>query len=69
MEWFEKSAKNGHTGACIKLAVFYYKGDGVKINKRKARKWIDEAGGDEIEFFARQFPESERAAILEWYNE
>jgi TPR repeat protein len=74
-EWFWKAANNGHGWSYIKLAVAHYRGsNGVERDLDKARELLDKGislrkGKDITRFFARQFPSSEQAAALDWYNE
>ena len=50
VEWFTLSTENNHAGARAKLAAIYYKGDGVEVDKAKARELVDKSGEKPVRY-------------------
>jgi len=47
--WFLKAARQGHRGAQESLAVMYAKGQGVRVDPRRARFWKRKAAAQKQE--------------------
>ena len=41
--WYKKAAERGHNLALVNLAKMYYGGEGVPVDREKARRFMQEA--------------------------
>lgn len=48
LQWYKQAARNGHSQAQFKMGMFYYYGELVNKNPRKARYWFEKAAKQNI---------------------